>query len=81
MGTNILVGKDARRLISELGRVLDRPGKQGGIPPLWDGHAAERIARVIVRDESRMAKLETPDFCRIYEGPAQEETDRQNPSS
>ncbi|HET7212661.1 MAG TPA: UDP-N-acetylglucosamine 2-epimerase (non-hydrolyzing) [Terriglobia bacterium] len=81
MGTNILVGKDAQRLASELGRVLDRPGKQGGIPPLWDGHAAERIAGVIMRDESRMARLESPDFAEVYEGPDREETDRQNPSS
>jgi UDP-N-acetylglucosamine 2-epimerase (non-hydrolysing) len=52
MGTNILVGRDARRLVKELGRVLDRPGKQGDIPPLWDGHAAERIASVIAGDGS-----------------------------
>jgi UDP-N-acetylglucosamine 2-epimerase (non-hydrolysing) len=76
MGTNILVGKDARRLIDELGRVLDRPGKQGEIPPLWDGHAAERIAGVMMQDESRMAEVETPDFTEFYEQSSREETNR-----
>jgi UDP-N-acetylglucosamine 2-epimerase (non-hydrolysing) len=52
MGTNILVGRDAPRLIKEIGRILDRPGKQGDIPPLWDGHAGERIASVIAGESS-----------------------------
>ena len=60
MGTNLLVGRDSPRLIREISRVLERPGKQGDIPPLWDGHAAERIASIIVRSGARMSEAETP---------------------
>jgi len=48
MGTNILVGRDIQRLRKELQAVLTGKAKQGGVPPLWDGHAAERIAKVMV---------------------------------
>jgi len=47
VGTNILVGQDMERLQAEVNRILAGEGKQGDIPPLWDGHAAERIAGVI----------------------------------
>ncbi len=47
MGTNTLVGGDLERLQSELGLILEGKGKQGQCPPLWDGHASERIAEVI----------------------------------
>jgi UDP-N-acetylglucosamine 2-epimerase (non-hydrolysing) len=49
MGTNILVGQDSRKLASELSAILEGKGKRGTIPPLWDGHAAERIADVLQR--------------------------------
>ncbi len=49
MGTNILVGQDSRKLESELSAILGGKGKRGTIPPLWDGHAAERIADVLQR--------------------------------
>ena len=46
-GTNLLVGRDISRLRRELDRVLlQMPGKPRAIP-LWDGHAAERIAKVL----------------------------------
>jgi UDP-N-acetylglucosamine 2-epimerase (non-hydrolysing) len=51
LGTNVLVGRDATRLTDELRRGLAQPGKRGSTPPLWDGHAAERIAKVIVSDK------------------------------
>lgn len=47
MGTNILVGQDRDKLSSELAKVLSGKFKQGTIPPLWDGHTGERIARVL----------------------------------
>ncbi len=47
LGTNILVGQDMERLRAEVGRILAGDGKQGQVPPLWDGQAAERIANVI----------------------------------
>lgn len=48
MGTNVLVGRDGARLTKEIGRALVHPAKKRSVPPLWDGHAAERIARVIM---------------------------------
>jgi UDP-N-acetylglucosamine 2-epimerase (non-hydrolysing) len=48
MGTNVLVGRDTNLLSRELDRVMSRGRKSNGVPPLWDGHAAERIAEVIV---------------------------------
>ena len=49
LGTNILVGNDKSRLDSELSNILAGKPKQGVIPPLWDGHAGERIADVVSR--------------------------------
>jgi len=47
MGTNVLVGQDPVLLKSELTRILEDKAKKGSIPPLWDGHAAERIAEAL----------------------------------
>jgi UDP-N-acetylglucosamine 2-epimerase (non-hydrolysing) len=46
-GTNTLVGVDPRRIADEANRALDGLGKSGRTPPLWDGHASERIAAVL----------------------------------
>jgi len=47
MGTNVLVGQDGARLRSELGKVLQGKQKQSTVPPLWDGHAGQRIAEIL----------------------------------
>jgi UDP-N-acetylglucosamine 2-epimerase (non-hydrolysing) len=47
MGTNVLVGRDMKRLQEEVSRILAGDGKEGTAPPLWDGKAAQRIADVI----------------------------------
>jgi UDP-N-acetylglucosamine 2-epimerase (non-hydrolysing) len=47
MGTNVLVGQDGARLRSELGKILQGGQKQGTVPPLWDGHAGQRIAEIL----------------------------------
>jgi UDP-N-acetylglucosamine 2-epimerase (non-hydrolysing) len=49
LGTNVLVGRDLDRLQYEAEQVLTGHRKEGRIPPLWDGHAAERIAEVLIR--------------------------------
>ncbi len=49
MGTNVLVGRDPEKLRTELARVLSGKTKKGTIPPLWDGHAGERIADALMR--------------------------------
>lgn len=46
-GTNELVGRDLRRLTGAVARILSGEKKRGTIPPLWDGHAAERIAAIL----------------------------------
>jgi UDP-N-acetylglucosamine 2-epimerase (non-hydrolysing) len=48
MGTNTLVGQDANQLRDEVARILDGKGKQGSVPPLWDGHTGERIAEIVI---------------------------------
>jgi UDP-N-acetylglucosamine 2-epimerase (non-hydrolysing) len=48
MGTNVLVGHDREKLRAELARVLAGKAKKGTVPPLWDGHAGERIADILV---------------------------------
>lgn len=49
MGTNVLVGRDAEKLRRELARILAGHAKKGTIPPLWDGHAGERIADILAK--------------------------------
>ena len=46
-GTNVLVGRDLDLLREAAHRVLRGEKKAGRIPPLWDGHAAERIAEIV----------------------------------
>ena len=48
-GSNTLVGSDFSRLQEEAQRAFEGQGKTGRVPPLWDGHAAERIADIVVR--------------------------------
>jgi len=46
-GTNRLVGTDPQRILNAYREVLsERP--TGRVPELWDGHAAERIAKILV---------------------------------
>jgi UDP-N-acetylglucosamine 2-epimerase (non-hydrolysing) len=47
-GTNVLVGRDLDLLREAAHRVLRGEKKAGRIPPLWDGHAAERVAEIVV---------------------------------
>ncbi len=47
MGTNILVGRDGATLRAELTKILEGKPKQGSVPPLWDGHAGQRIAEIL----------------------------------
>jgi UDP-N-acetylglucosamine 2-epimerase (non-hydrolysing) len=50
VGTNVLVGTNLERLETELKNVLNGQTKAGAAPPLWDGHAAKRIANVVFSD-------------------------------
>ena len=47
LGTNQLLGRNLDLVKSKSLEVLDGKLKQGKIPPLWDGKAAERIADIL----------------------------------
>jgi UDP-N-acetylglucosamine 2-epimerase (non-hydrolysing) len=47
IGTNRLVGVVPERILQAGLEVLDGPQRPGRVPELWDGHASERIVRVI----------------------------------
>ena len=48
LGTNVIVGMDTEKIISESFKVLSGTFKKGQIPPLWDGNAAGRIVDLIL---------------------------------
>jgi UDP-N-acetylglucosamine 2-epimerase (non-hydrolysing) len=49
MGTNVVVGTDPTRIIeaAEVALERKRAGTEMRVPPLWDGHAAERIVEAL----------------------------------
>jgi len=47
LGTNVLVGDDVARAREEIARALAGHARRGTVPPLWDGHCAERIVEVV----------------------------------
>jgi UDP-N-acetylglucosamine 2-epimerase (non-hydrolysing) len=47
-GTNRLVGRSPERLRSAIYEVLNGDRSAGATPPLWDGHASDRIAEVLL---------------------------------
>jgi UDP-N-acetylglucosamine 2-epimerase (non-hydrolysing) len=48
LGTNVLVGRSPERLLGEVDRVLRGRRTLRTAPPLWDGHAGERVAEAVV---------------------------------
>jgi len=49
MGTNVVVGTDTRKIVSEAAAILNGAGpKQTRQLPLWDGHTADRILDVLL---------------------------------
>ncbi|WP_246143359.1 non-hydrolyzing UDP-N-acetylglucosamine 2-epimerase [Actinacidiphila oryziradicis] len=46
-GTNVLAGRDPARIVSTVTRMLDGPPAPRR-PELWDGHASDRIATVLL---------------------------------
>jgi UDP-N-acetylglucosamine 2-epimerase (non-hydrolysing) len=57
-GTNKLVWNDTEKIISETFKILDGKGKQGVIPHLWDGKAAERIVNSLAKKVKRHAYID-----------------------
>lgn len=48
-GTNRVIGSSREAIVTESLKILDGHGKRGRVPALWDGCAAERIVRILVR--------------------------------
>lgn len=51
-GTNELVGLDPQRMLHVARERLASPPKRKPVPELWDGHAADRIAAILVGEFS-----------------------------
>lgn len=50
VGTNELIGTNPAAIKPAMQKLFAGKWKKGGIPELWDGHAAERIVETIVRE-------------------------------
>lgn len=48
-GTNILVGVNPKRIVSETGKILRGRTKKSKLGKFWDGCASERIGKVLIR--------------------------------
>lgn len=48
LGTNVLIGRDMDLLRASVQKILAGQWKNGHIPPLWDGQASQRIAKVVL---------------------------------
>ena len=49
IGTNELIGTNPDNIKPALDLLFAGRWKKGGIPPLWDGHAAERIVEILAK--------------------------------
>jgi UDP-N-acetylglucosamine 2-epimerase (non-hydrolysing) len=47
MGSNVLIAGDMEKLQKELSNILAGRAKKSAVPPLWDGNAGDRIARIL----------------------------------
>ena len=52
IGTNELIGTDPRNIRPALETLYAGKWKKGAIPPLWDGHTAERIVDILAKMKS-----------------------------
>lgn len=50
IGTNILVGTSVEKLTESYNGLLENGAKKGGLPELWDGHAATRIIGILLAE-------------------------------
>ena len=48
IGTNELIGTNPDNIEPALNKLFAGQWKEGGIPPLWDGHSAERIVDILI---------------------------------
>lgn len=72
MGSNQIVGTDADKIVGAYRRIMDGRRRQPAVPPLWDGHAAERIVGILHRElrcEAPRIPLGTEIHARTGPGP------------
>jgi UDP-N-acetylglucosamine 2-epimerase (non-hydrolysing) len=51
LGTNELCGLDVEKIVAKSLASFDGIHKKGSVPPLWDGHAAERIVETLLQKQ------------------------------
>lgn len=49
-GTNIIVGSNKEKIIKESLKIIEGREKEGKVPELWDGKAAERIVNILLKN-------------------------------
>ncbi|MEZ4691457.1 MAG: UDP-N-acetylglucosamine 2-epimerase [Ignavibacteria bacterium] len=49
IGTNVICGLNEKLIISKIKEIESGKFKKGKIPKLWDGNAAERIVKIILK--------------------------------
>jgi UDP-N-acetylglucosamine 2-epimerase (non-hydrolysing) len=59
-GTNRIVGTSPDRIVAEAMQVLSEPRPVVARPPLWDGHAAERIVAILIEAFPAIASAAGP---------------------
>lgn len=65
-GTNQIVGRDRKKILAAASCVLDRERHPVQAPELWDGHASQRILKVLLgkfRPELLTADSQLPSQC------------------
>ncbi len=55
LGTNILIPPQKEAIEREIDRMLHKTRKEGTVPLLWDGHAAERIVEILCEKILRLS--------------------------
>lgn len=48
-GANTVTGRDPKRILAAFDAIMKGPPREIRTPPLWDGHAAERIVRILAQ--------------------------------
>ena len=47
VGSNVIVGTDRDKIVSEFDKIINNENKESKVPKLWDGHTSERIVKII----------------------------------
>jgi UDP-N-acetylglucosamine 2-epimerase (non-hydrolysing) len=52
VGSNKLVPSKTDAIMNNFAMILDQPERFGQVPETWDGHAAERIAALLLQQQA-----------------------------